>query len=101
MNDEADAKLQDCFASSNWNMFWDSSDDIEEFTTSVPGFINKYIDDVPTVTVRTYPNQKSWITDNIRTELKAKAASFNQWDTNPDAYKKSLYAVRRILLHRL
>ena len=53
-SDVADAKPQDCFASTDWNMFWDSSDGIEEYTTSVTGFINKCIDDiVPTVTVRT------------------------------------------------
>ena len=69
-SDEADAKRQDCFASTDWNMFRDSSDGIEEYTTSVIGFINKCINDVvPTVTVRTYPNQKPWITGNIRTEL--------------------------------
>jgi hypothetical protein len=56
--EEPDVKLQDCFASTDWNMFRDSSDGIEEYTTSVTGFINKCIDDVvPTVTVRTYPNQ--------------------------------------------
>jgi hypothetical protein len=44
---------------------------IEEYSTSVTGFINKCIQDVvQTVTVRTYPNQKSWITGNIRTELR-------------------------------
>jgi hypothetical protein len=53
-SDEADAKLQDCFASTDWNMFQDSSDDIEEYTTSVTDFINKCIDDtIPTVTVCT------------------------------------------------
>ena len=53
-------------------MFRGSSDGIEEYTTSVTGFINKCNDDViPTVTVRTYPNQKPWITGSIRTELKA------------------------------
>ena len=42
-------------------VFCDSSDGIEEYTTSVIGFINKCIDDdVPTVTVRTFPNQKPW-----------------------------------------
>ena len=62
-SDDADATLQDCFACADWNMFLDSSNGIEEYTTSVTGFINKCIDDVvPTVTVRTYPNQKSWIT---------------------------------------
>jgi hypothetical protein len=51
------AELQDCFAVTDWNMFRDSSNGIEENTTSVIGFINKCI--VPTVT---YPNQKPWIT---------------------------------------
>ena len=44
--DEADAKLQDCFPSTDWNMFQDSSNGIEEYTTSVTGFINKCINDV-------------------------------------------------------
>ena len=53
-SDEADAKLQDCFASTDWNMCRDSSDGIEEYTTSVNGYNNKYVDDVvPTVTVHT------------------------------------------------
>ena len=96
--DEADAKLQDCFASTDWNMFWDSSNGIDEYTTSVTGFINKCIEDVvPTVTVRTYPNQKPWITGSIRTELKASAAAFKEQDSNPEAYKKSYYALRRTI----
>jgi hypothetical protein len=45
----------------------------------VTGFINKCIEDVvPTVTVCTYPNKKPWITGNIRTELKARAATFSR-----------------------
>ena len=58
-SDDTAATLQDCFASTDWNMFRDSSSGIEEYTTSVIGFINKCIDDVvPTVTVCIYPNQK-------------------------------------------
>ncbi|KAM9422393.1 vacuolar protein sorting-associated protein 33B-like isoform 1-T2 [Salvelinus alpinus] len=38
--------LQHCFASTDWNMFRDSSNGIEEYTTSVIGFINKCIDNV-------------------------------------------------------
>jgi hypothetical protein len=70
----------------DWNMFRDSFNGIEEYTTSVIDFINKCIDDViPTVTVRTYHNQKPWITGNIRIELKTRAAAFKERDTNPDA----------------
>ena len=74
-------------------MFRDSSDGIEEYTTSVTGFLNKCIDDIfPTVTVRTYPNQKPWITGNIHTDLKGRAATFKERDSNLEAYKKSRYA---------
>ena len=97
-SDEADAQLQDCFSSTDWNMFRDSSDGIEEYTTSVTGFINKCIDDVvPTVTVHTKPNQKPWITANIRTKLKGRAAAFKERDSNPEAYNNSCYALRQTI----
>ena len=65
-------------------MFRDSSNGIEEYITCVTGFINKCIDDVvSTVTVYTFPNQKPWITGNIRTELKARAAAFKELIRNP------------------
>jgi hypothetical protein len=64
-------------------MFRDSSDCIEEYTTSATGFINKCIDDVlPRVTIRTYPKQKPWITGNIRTELKDRADAYKEQDSN-------------------
>ena len=79
-------------------MFRDSSDGIEEYTTSVTGFINTCIDDVvPTVTVCTYPNQKPWITGNIQTELKGRAAAFKERDSNLEPYKISCYALRRTI----
>ena len=49
------------------------------------------------VTVRTYPKQKPWTTGNIRIELKARAGAFKERETNPDAYKKSRYALRRTI----
>ena len=76
-------------------MFRSSSDGIEEYTTSVTGFINKFIEDIiPTMTVRTYPNQKPRITGNICTELKGRAVAFKERDSKPETYKKSRYALR-------
>ena len=74
LSGEADAKLQDCFASTDWNIFQDSSDGIEEFTTWVTSIINKCMDDI----VPTYLNEKKWITGQIRTELIARAAAFKK-----------------------
>jgi hypothetical protein len=45
----------------------------------------------------TYPNQKPWITGNIRTELKARTASFKERDTNLDAYKQSCYGLQQTI----
>ena len=49
------------------------------------------------VTVRTYPNQKPWITGTICTELKGRAAAFKEQDSNPEAYKKSHYTLLRTI----
>jgi hypothetical protein len=79
-------------------MFRGSSVGIEEYTTSVTGFINKCIEDViPTVTVCTYPNQKPWITGNMCTELKGRASAFKVQVSNLEVYKKSCYALRRTI----
>ena len=72
-------------------MFRDPSYGIVEYTTPVIGFINKCIDDIVP------PNQKPSITGNIRTELKASAAAFKERYFNPEAYKKSRYALRQII----
>jgi hypothetical protein len=77
-------------------MFWDCSDGIDQYTTSVIGFINKCIEDVIlTVNVRTYPNQKPWMIGNFSSELKARAVAFKERD--PEAYKKSCYVLRRTI----
>ena len=97
LKQEAQNKKKDCFASTDWNMFQDSSDGIDENTTAVIGFINRCIeDDVRTVTVRTYPNQKPWITGKIRTELRLEMP-LSRSVTNPEAYKKSCYVLRRTI----
>ena len=76
-SDDADATPQDCFASTDRNMFRDSSSGIEEYTTSVIGFINKCIEDiVPTVTLHPYPKQNPCISGNILIYLMYIASAF-------------------------
>ena len=53
---ELEAMLQYCFASADWNMFWDYVDSVDKLTTSVTGFIRKCITNiVPTVKVCVLP----------------------------------------------
>ena len=49
------------------------------------------------MTVRTYSNQNPWITGNIRTQLKGRAAAIKERDSNPEVYKKSLNALRQTI----
>ncbi len=51
--------------------------DLEEYTSSVLGFISKCADDVAiTMTVTCFPNQKPWLNAEVRALLKSRDAAF-------------------------
>ena len=66
--------LQDCFDHPDWDMFRVASENnIDVYTYMVTEFIRKGIGDVvPTVTIKTYSNQKPWIDGSILTKLKTR-----------------------------
>ncbi len=74
--------LQDCFQCTDWQVFKDAAMcegevDLEEYTSSVLGFISKCADDVAiTRTVTCFPNQKPWLNAEVRALLKARDAAF-------------------------
>ncbi|KAI4876037.1 hypothetical protein NFI96_025876, partial [Prochilodus magdalenae] len=78
----AESVLQDCFQCTDWEVFrsaatTDSLVDINEYATSVTGFIRKCVDDVSqTKQIRTLPNQKPWMNSDVRSLLKAHDAAF-------------------------
>ena len=96
-------------------VFRDSTNNIDELTTSVIGFIRKCIGDVvPTVKVRCFPNQKPW----THTEVGAKHIFYSSWTTlgqdratahraiadnlettavDRNRYKKSRFDLRRVI----
>ena len=90
-SDQSDATLQDCFDHVDWDMFRVASDNnIDVYTDSVSEFIRKCIGDVvPTVTIKTFPNQKQWII----------ATAFNQskGTGNMAEYKQCSYSLRKAI----
>ena len=77
-SDPSDCTLQDCFDHVDWDMFRVVSDDnIDMYADSVSEFIRKCIGDVPTVIIKTFPNQKHWIDGSICAKLKAPTTTFN------------------------
>ncbi|KAI4882201.1 hypothetical protein NFI96_003940, partial [Prochilodus magdalenae] len=103
----AESVLQDCFQCTDWEMFrsaatTDSLVDINEYATSVTGFIRKCVDDVTqTKQIRTLPNQKLWMNSDVRSLLKARDAAFKSGNSEElKAARHNLKAGIRAAKHK-
>ncbi|KAK1788023.1 hypothetical protein P4O66_016497 [Electrophorus voltai] len=76
--------LQVCFEQTTWITFKEAATDtvnLEEYTASVTGYISKCIDDVTvSKTIITCPNQKLWMTAEVRVLLRTRDSSFRAGD---------------------
>ncbi|KAL0165648.1 hypothetical protein M9458_037492 [Cirrhinus mrigala] len=82
----------------DWDMFRNSSDDVNVFTEAVVGFIGKLADDTALkTTIRTFPNQKPWVDKTIRDALRSRTAAYNAGLASGDMvpYKAASYNVRK------
>jgi hypothetical protein len=78
----------------------DSENNIDLSADSVSEFIKKCIGGVvPTVTIKTCPNQKPWIDGGIRGQLKARTTAFNHgmMTGNMAEYKQCSYFLRKAI----
>ena len=93
--------LQDSFDHADWDMFRVASENnIDEYTYTVSEFIRKCIGAVvPTVTIKTCPNQKPWIDSSIRAKLKVQTTKFNHGRVtgNMGGYKQCSYSLRKAI----
>lgn len=74
-------KLQTCFQITDWNVFFKASNDINEVVNA----INDYIIFCPDLnfqsrTVSIYPNNKPWITKNMKEIINAQRDAFAACD---------------------
>jgi len=90
--------LQDCFERTAWQVFREAATgrngvDLEEYASSVCGYISKCVNDVTTTKkITMYPNQKPWLNGAVRSLLKARDSAFRSGD------KVALRAARRELV---
>lgn len=72
--------LRDCFESTDWSVLQDSfGEDIEGVTHCTTDYLNFCMDIVaPTKTVRCFPNNKPWITSNVKHLLNRKKRAFKE-----------------------
>ena len=94
-SDQSESTLQDCFEHADWEMFRAASENnIYLYADSVREFKQKHIGDVvPTVTIKTYPNQKPCIDSSICAKLKVRTTAFNHCKVtgNMAEYKVQLF----------
>lgn len=95
---QSEATLQDALSDVDWDMFRESSCDVDEFTEVVTCFLGKLLEDtIPMVTVKVFPNQKPWVDKTIRAALNARTAAYNEGLTTGDMspYKAAAYKLRK------
>ena len=69
------------FECTNWDTFFDSSDTIDETVDVISEYINFCVDTiVPVKSIKSYPNNKPWITKDIRSKIHEK----NRIKSSPD-----------------
>jgi hypothetical protein len=81
----------------DWEMFQVASDNnIDIFADSLSEFVSKCICDVvPTVTIKTFPNQKSWIDGSIRAKLKVRTTAFNHGKATGNMTEECSYSLHK------
>ena len=96
---ESEETLREVLSDVDWEMFWESADnDVSVFTDVVTSFVATLTDDVvPTVMVKSFPNQKPWVDRSIRAALKKHTTAYNAGLLSGDMteYKAACYKLRR------
>lgn len=80
---DACESLQGCFECTDWTCFSDSADNVHTLTDTVCSYINFCVHNViPTKTVKIYPNNKPWVSKNLKGILNEKKRAFRDGDEN-------------------
>lgn len=81
-NSDARETLRGLFEATDWDMFFDSSVDINELTDVVTSW-SLYCENIviPEKTIKVYPNSKPWVTNSLRSLLQKKNKAFREGNT--------------------
>ncbi|XP_070183628.1 uncharacterized protein [Littorina saxatilis] len=95
---EASETLQGCFEATDWGVFRDNCDSLDEYTDTVTSYI-AFCEQVciPTKTVRIYGNNKPWFSREVKVKLDAKNDAFKSDDQV--RYKQAKAEVKREIRH--
>ena len=82
--------LNGCFLCTDWSIFHTGTSSLDEAADAVSSYVNFCVDNVISCkTVKSYPNNKPWVTTQLKDLLKGKQLAFRKGD------KKGLQAAQR------
>ena len=80
-SEEAVDTLNGCFDSTDWSVFLDSSNTLDEAVDVVSAYINFCVDQVvSSKEVKIYPNSKPWVTKELKEMMTARQAALKEGD---------------------
>ena len=72
-NEDSVARLQGCFDCTNWDVFRDSCDSLDELTDVVTSYVSFCVDTViPVKKSKVFPNNKPWVSKHLKKVLNEK-----------------------------
>ena len=99
----ATEELQDCFDSTDWDVFRDDNTDLNQYTDIVTHYIS-FCEDVciPTRTITSFPNSKMWFNKDIQKKIIIKDKAYKKRFSDPTSYKLAKSALKlSIRTHKL
>ena len=89
----ASDRLRGCFDCTNWDVFLETSESLDECTEVVTDYVT-FCEElcIPTKEVTMYPNQKPWFGSTLRQKLTARDTAFRSGDAS--AFKAAKYDLR-------
>ena len=84
-------ELNCCYDSTNWDIFKDSCNDLNELCDTVTSYI-KFCEEmiIPKKIIKLYPNNKPWVSKSLKNSLNRKKLAFHQGDIDQQREAKKL-----------
>ena len=94
----AKESLQDCFDTTDWDIFINSADDVTELTDTTCSYIDFCIQQtIPTKTITLYSNNKPWVTKELKHVINKKKLAFknNNSEDKKAVQKKLKFVIKK------
>lgn len=90
--------LQNCFETTDWNVFRDLDTDIHQYTDTVTDYI-KFCETtcIPTTAKTTYPNSNAWYNKQVSRMIKAKDRAYRNRSNDPVTFRKAKLELKKCI----